>query len=593
MIRKLLRILGAVKTSLMITAVSILSSALLYIIISIFLARITVTGVLMSIILPAIVAPFVSYFFVRLLLQLDLAERAMARINDELELRVKKRTAELVKANEALQAEIAERKRAEEALKESEAGYRELAESITDVFFAFDKDLRYTYWNRASEKLTGTPAKDAIGKSLYEIFPDTPETRRAERVYLDVLRTQQPQGFVNPYQLGGKDFFFEISAYPSKGGLSVFVKDITERKRAEEALRESEERLCLLVQNMPAMIDAIDAEGNLVLWNRECERVTGYSADEIIGNPKAMELLYPNLERLERVMAKVAKHVSDFRDFERDIKCRDGSFKTVSWANISNQVPIPGWHQWAVGVDITERKRAEEQIKASLQEKEVLLKEIHHRVKNNLQVISSLLYLQSKNIQDRKTLGMFQDSQYRVRSMALVHERLYQSQDLARVDFAEYVRSLAKYLFRSYGVNTNIIRLKINSDDVSLGVDTAIPCGLIINELVSNSLKHAFPEGRTGEIHIELRDGEGQFRLVASDDGVGFPKDLDFRNTKTLGLQLVNTLVEQLKGTIELDRSGGTAFKITCASLEQVGNRSPMASEASEQEGPCRTQNEI
>jgi two-component sensor histidine kinase len=213
--------------------------------------------------------------------------------------------------------------------------------------------------------------------------------------------------------------------------------------------------------------------------------------------------------------------------------------------------------------DITERKQAEEQIRASLKEKEVLLKEIHHRVKNNLQVISSLLYLQSKNVRDKETFGILQESHSRVRSMVLVHERLYQSPDLARVDFAEYVRSLANHLFRSYGINTNVIQLKINSDDVLLGVDTAIPCGLILNELVSNALKHAFPDGKEGEVRIELRADEGQLTLVVSDNGVGFPQDLDFRDTGSLGLQLVNTLVEQIEGTIELDRNDGTAFMIT------------------------------
>ena len=204
------------------------------------------------------------------------------------------------------------------------------------------------------------------------------------------------------------------------------------------------------------------------------------------------------------------------------------------------------------------------EVKQSLEEKEVLLKEIHHRVKNNLQVISSLLYLQAENVKDKQVLEMFQDSQSRVRSMALVHERLYQSPDLARVDFAEYLRSLVNHLFRSYGVNTNIIQLKINVGDVSLGIDTVIPCGLIINELVSNCLKHAFPDGREGEIRIELRpDNDGQCTLMVSDNGVGFPKYVDLRNTESLGLRLVDMLVNQFEGTIELDRSVGTAFKIT------------------------------
>jgi two-component sensor histidine kinase len=214
--------------------------------------------------------------------------------------------------------------------------------------------------------------------------------------------------------------------------------------------------------------------------------------------------------------------------------------------------------------EIAERKEAEERLQVSLQEKEILLREIHHRVKNNLQVISSLLYLQSKEIEDKETLEMFLESQHRVRSMALVHERLYRTEDLAKVDGAEYIRDLVGYLHRSYSAAAGLIKSTVKVDDSSLGIDTAIPCGLIINELVSNSLKHAFPDGREGQVLVQLGlDSDGVYTLIISDDGVGLPESLDFRNTKSLGLRLVNTLVDQLGGTIELDRSGGTAFMIT------------------------------
>jgi len=219
---------------------------------------------------------------------------------------------------------------------------------------------------------------------------------------------------------------------------------------------------------------------------------------------------------------------------------------------------------------LDEMRRAEDQIKASLQEKEVLLKEIHHRVKNNLQVIYSLLRLQSAHIKDKHDLEIFKESRNRVMSMAFVHEKLYQSEDLAMIDFAEYSRKLATSLFHSYAAYPEIIALEINVEDVFLGIDNAIPCGLIINELVSNCLKHAFPKGKKGKIRVELRSDKDlhagdKFTLTVSDDGIGFPKDLDFRNADTLGLQLVTTLVKQLKGTIELDRDGGTEFKITFA----------------------------
>ena len=218
---------------------------------------------------------------------------------------------------------------------------------------------------------------------------------------------------------------------------------------------------------------------------------------------------------------------------------------------------------------ITERQQAEEQLKASLKEKEVLLKEIHHRVKNNLQIISSLLNLQSDYIHDQQALGMFKESQNRIKSMTLIHEKLYQSPDLARIEFAQYLPDLTAQLFRSYGVNPDAITLKVNVEEISLGIDTAIPCGLLISELVSNSLKHAFGVSQEGEIHIDFRrDNDNKLTLMVSDNGVGFPKDIDFRHTESLGLQLVNTLAEQLEGTLELHSQGGTTFKLTFAELK-------------------------
>ena len=219
------------------------------------------------------------------------------------------------------------------------------------------------------------------------------------------------------------------------------------------------------------------------------------------------------------------------------------------------------YHQ--LELELAERKRAEERIAASLREKEVLLKEIHHRVKNNLQVISSLLKLQASYIKDNQALDMFKDSQNRIRSMALVHEKLYQSQDLARIDFSEYVQSLVKELFRSYRIGRNTIALQIEIDDISLNIDTAIPCGLLINELVSNALKHAFKHQPKGQIKVQLQPGQNkQLCLTVSDNGVGFPHDLDFRNTESLGLQLVCTLTEQLEGTVEMNCDRGTTFNI-------------------------------
>ncbi len=213
--------------------------------------------------------------------------------------------------------------------------------------------------------------------------------------------------------------------------------------------------------------------------------------------------------------------------------------------------------------DITRRKRVEKKLTASLKEKEVLLKEIHHRVKNNLQIIYSILNLQSGKIKDKRILNIFKQTQNRIKSMGLIHEKLYQSKDLARLDFAQYIRSLTVHLFHTYKIKANEVNLNTDIGDVFFDIDTTIPCGLIINELVSNSLKHAFPGSRKGEVSVKMhKDQKGHYTLIVRDTGIGFPRDVDFRKTDTLGMKLVSDLVKQLKGTIELIRIKGTEFKI-------------------------------
>ncbi len=214
--------------------------------------------------------------------------------------------------------------------------------------------------------------------------------------------------------------------------------------------------------------------------------------------------------------------------------------------------------------ELVERLKAEGKIKASLEEKEVLLKEIHHRVKNNLQVICSLLYLQSKKAKDQEALNMFKESENRIKSMALIHEELYQSEDIVHIDFADYIQRLTNNLSNSYGMGMGMVNMSLKIDDVSLSIDKAIPCGLIINELVSNSLKYGFPNKSKGQIQICLvSENENHISLIIQDNGVGLPDGFDFYNTETLGLQLVHTLTRQLKGEIEWHSNSGTLFKIT------------------------------
>jgi PAS domain S-box-containing protein len=203
-----------------------------------------------------------------------------------------------------------------------------------------------------------------------------------------------------------------------------------------------------------------------------------------------------------------------------------------------------------------------EKIETSLKEKEVLLKEIHHRVKNNLQIISSLLNLQSGYIKDKESIEIFKESQNRVRSMALIHEKLYQSKDMSQIDFSGYVSELVSNLFSSYSLNSVLITLHQDIHNIMLEIDLAINLGLIINELVSNAFKHAFSKGRKGNLYIIIKKDKQKYELIIQDDGVGFPPNIDFRKTESLGLQLIITLVEQIGGEIFLFSDKGTKFLI-------------------------------
>lgn len=212
--------------------------------------------------------------------------------------------------------------------------------------------------------------------------------------------------------------------------------------------------------------------------------------------------------------------------------------------------------------DITERKEAEREIEKSLQEKEVLLKEIHHRVKNNLQVISSLLSLQSEYIKDKTDKELFRESQTRAKSMALIHERLYQSTDLRSINFYEYIKTLTFNLYNIYGCKPEDIKVNLDLEPISMDIDTAIPCGLIINELMSNAMKHAFPGDSKGEINIKFHQIDHKLILTVEDNGIGLPPNMEFENISSLGLKLVNTLVNQIDGEIEINSDSGTNITI-------------------------------
>jgi len=276
-------------------------------------------------------------------------------------------------------------------------------------------------------------------------------------------------------------------------------------------------------------------------------------------------LIHPDdRERIRNELEALQEQPGQNLELEYRIMTKGGKPR---WVHETLQAGPGGILEGAI-YDITAHKRAEEQLEASLREKDALLKEIHHRVKNNLQIIQSLLSLQSGLVKDPAALEMLRESRDRVRSMALIHERICMSRDLNRLDFYDYVRKLINGLFQSYGRKEGDLDVVLEIEDVHIGIDEAVPCGMILGELLSNSLKHAFPsnrgrDGQRGELKVQVSSGEdGMVDMRVADNGVGIGPDIDFRRTRSLGLELVTTLTEQLGGTIELDRSRGTEFHI-------------------------------
>ncbi len=343
--------------------------------------------------------------------------------------------------------------------------------------------------------------------------------------------------------------------------LSV-VRDITERKLAEKALRESESKYKQLVTMLNEGILVLDRDATITFANNKLARMLGFDLDEIVGKPVFSFLPTDEIDTAKHEIE--SERSGEVTQREVILVRKDGS--RLSGLMVTTPVldvrgmPVGGI---AAVVDITELKQMEKVVLASLKEKEILLKEIHHRVKNNLQIIASLLSLQSRYVTDENVLNVLKESQNRVKAMALVHERLYRSENLSEVALSDYLKFLIDNLFRFYGTDPQQVRMMFDAGDVKVDINNAIPIGLIINELVSNSLKHAFPEGEKGDLAITIRQDESTIVMTVHDSGPGIPENFDWRNAKSLGLRLVISLVDQLNGTIGLDRPGGTTFTIT------------------------------
>ena len=467
--------------------------------------------------------------------------------------------------------DITQRKRMKDDLKESEEKYKELFDNANDMIslnemkenglpgnFIEVNKIGIERLGYSREELLKMNPKDLVAPDQYPKMPiNAEELQNKGSVQFKIVQLTKDGKRIHVennnhlYEHNGKKVILAIS------------RNIMEREKAEKDLRNSESKFRKIFENIQDIFYQTDNNGIIIEISPSIERYSGYKPSELIGKP--VEMIYLNPEDRSTLLKEILEN-GEVVDYELKLKTK---INTVLYVSVNSHILFDSNNN-PIGIEgflrnINERKNMEIQLKKSLDEKEMLLKEIHHRVKNNLMIISSL---QSRYIKDKASQDIFKESQNRARSMALINERLYQSTDLKRIDFGDYIQTLSNELFNTYVADPSLVKLKINVNDIMLDINTAIPLGLIVNELITNSIKHAFPEGRNGEINIDFHPKDDYYEFLVKDNGIGFPEDLDFTNTDSLGLLIVNSLTEQIDGKIELDKSNGTEFKITFKELE-------------------------
>lgn len=465
----------------------------------------------------------------------------------------------------------AERRRIEQAWQQSANHFRQIFELAPNGIALVDLQGRFIQVNDAFAQIVGyTPEELKHRQQLDILHPEDVNPLLGANEALLAGKVSVSQRQIRYTHRSGQvvHVLFQATLLTDEEGQPTQflnqVIDISARVEAEIALKESEERFRQSFEWAPIAKAMTHLDGTYLQINAAFTETLGYTLEDLKGKT-VLDITHPDdiattLENSNRLLA------GEVHQCEQEQRYIHRSGKVV-WCRLAvSAVRDPeGKNLFIIGIceDITEEKRAKLQIQAALQEKEVLLREIHHRVKNNLQIISSLLRLQADQIKSRKYARVFKDAGSRIQAMSLIHEGLYQSNNLAAVDLKQYLHNLISNLFHSYGVNPESIRANIRAEGIRLNLDDAVLCGLIINELVTNSLKYAFPKGRSGEIEIHFSQTRKYTQLRVSDNGVGLPPNFDFKETQSLGLQLVATLTDQLQGKIQLRSKPGTTFIIT------------------------------
>jgi len=466
-------------------------------------------------------------------------------------------------------SDITENKKAQQSLIDSEARFRQLAESAFEGLLFHDDGI-ITDANKQLGEMIGYEVKDLIGKSILDLaHPSYHELMRKSLRVPYEIEIFHHNGKLIPIEIMVKPFVLQ-----GKIGRVAAIRDISERKNAEAALKESQVRFKEMADTLPLLVYETDKNGNITYFNKAAFEYTGYTLEDF-DKGLTLAMMFPPGE-MERAMENAKRTMSGtyVGAIEYTLKRKDGTL----FPAIINTVPYLREGKVAgrrgVVTDISEIKKTEAMLKASLMEKDILLHEIHHRVKNNLQVVSSLMNLQSVNISDKKIQEIFRDAQSRVLTMSLVHDKLYKSENFSSINISEYVHDLINSIESSHNIDKGKIQIKINVQPLSINLDTLIPIGLIINELVTNSLKHAFPDGKKGSIEILFKkEDDARLLLCVIDDGIGIHDDIDIANITSLGLRLVQTLTTQINGELSIHNKNGSRF---CIAFTEVQRKHPI-----------------
>lgn len=434
----------------------------------------------------------------------------------------------------------------------------EILESSSIAHF-ISREKRFLYVNPALETLTGFTKEELAAIDPFTFFSRVWEETGSEP------GTPLPSPIETKIVTrNGEEKYVSVAIAPIKHprGSALFgtVLDVTGHKQREEALLRTGMKYRIAFEFAPDLVIIYALDGTVIDISPVGAETLGVVREEVIGRNGPKEWWS---EEDKKNFAKILENTLKNSEWTEEIKGWHKGRLFVSESRAKVAKVEDETFIVCIGHDITERKRLEEELRSSLMEKETLLREIHHRVKNNMQIISTLLKLQQKNTTDRKTKALFRESQNRILSMAMIHEKLYQSHGLHKVDLKDYIGDLAREVWASFGESSERVGLRTEVEDISLGLDTAIPCGLIIIELISNALKYAFPQGG-GEIFIGLcSESSGWYGLTVSDNGVGMPEDIEIHSLKSLGLRLVSDLARhQLDGQMSISREHGTSVYV-------------------------------